>query len=112
MGFEPARPDDAADALLAEWERVVGSEEHRRRAHDVDQIAQGTGVVDRRIDVESVQIGAGRSGRPAAHDVPPMPGVLQPAQQEGERAAAVGEADAQVAREPVEGAAEALPRTP
>ena len=103
------RADGLPDVLLAQRERVVGAEQHRRRAHHVDEVAQRPLVVHRRVDLEAVEVGARRRGRSAADEVATVPRVLQPAEQERERAATVGEADAQVGGEPVERAAEDHP---
>ena len=72
------------------------AEQHGRRAHHVDEVAQRPLVVDRRVDLEAVEVGARRGARLGRARARGGATVLQPAEQERERPAAVGEADAQV----------------
>src|ERR1700693_2122410 len=46
--------NEGAYALFAEWERIVGAEQHAVRAHDLDQKLQGALVEDRGINIKSV----------------------------------------------------------
>ncbi len=89
---------ELADACLAQREGRVAADHDAARAHRLDQQTQRSGIKHRTVHAEPIQVVAGRVLRYAAHNVTPVPRILQSSKQIGEATAAMRKADAQIAR--------------
>src|SRR5215831_18927920 len=96
------RADQAPHLLLPERVWVIGAEHDAILAHGTDEEGERLTAEDGRIDVEAIDIGGWHTRTVLADDVPVAPGIVDPSDEVGETAAAVGEAQLQRARQSLE----------